>query len=133
MTLRLVGLCSRELKLWKPPHFPENPPTVHNSPTTRKHPLNRKPLCAQLNKTKIRQTLVAQAALPRMLLGFSCVTLQQVVSGFILDLCTQLPGLLQVFQNKDIGGEVDHVLLPTSKGQTQQLVQVVESRPHDVP
>ena len=91
-------------------------PTVHTSPAIRKHPLNMKTLCAHLNKTKIRQEFVAQAALPGMLLGFSFVTLQQIVSGFILDLSTQLPGLLQVFQNKDIGGKVDHVLLPTVSG-----------------
>lgn len=61
----------------------------------------------------------------RMRLVCSFLTLQQVVSCFILDLRAELSGFLQVFENKDVGGKVDHVLLPTSKGQPQQFVQVV--------
>lgn len=52
-------------------------------------------------------------------------TLQQVVSCLILDLRTELPGLLQVLENKDVGSKVDHVLFSTPKWQTQQLVQVI--------
>ena len=61
------------------------------------------------------------------------LTLQQIVSGLRLHVRTELLGLLQVLQDKDVGGEVDHVLLPTAKGQTQELVQVVQGGPHHVP
>lgn len=63
---------------------------------------------------------------------FNLLTLQQVVCGLILHLRAELPGLLQVLQNKDIGGKVDHVLLPTAKGQPQQFVQVIQGRSHHV-
>lgn len=69
----------------------------------------------------------------RMWLWRSFFTLQQVVGGFVLNLRAELPGFLQVLQHKDIGGKVDHVLLPTSKGQPQQFVQIIKSWAHHVP
>lgn len=63
---------------------------------------------------------------------FYLLTLQQVVGGLVLHLRAELPGFLQVLQNKDVGGKVDHVLLPTAKGQPQQFVQVIQGRAHHV-
>lgn len=63
---------------------------------------------------------------------FYLLTLQQVVGGLVLHLRAELPGFLQVLQNKDVGGKVDHVLLPTAKRQPQQFVQVIQGRAHHV-
>lgn len=63
---------------------------------------------------------------------FYLLTLQQVVGGLVLHLRAELPGFLQVLQNKDVGGKVDHVLLPTAKGQPQQFVQVIQGWAHHV-
>lgn len=68
-----------------------------------------------------------------MRLGLSFFTLQQVVSCFILNIGAELPGFLQVFENEYVGRKVDHVLLPASKRQPQQFVQVIKSWPHHIP
>lgn len=61
------------------------------------------------------------------------VTLQQVVGRFVLHIGAELPGFLQVFENKDVGSKVDHVLLSTSERQPQQSVKIVKGWPHHVP
>lgn len=48
------------------------------------------------------------------------------------DVGVQLPGLLQVLLDVDVGGEADHVLLPTAIGHGQEAVQVLQSIAHDV-
>lgn len=66
---------------------------------------------------------------------YSCIlyTLQQVFGCFILNIRAELSGFLQVLENKDIGSKVDHILLPTPKGQPQQFVQIIKSWSHHIP
>lgn len=41
-------------------------------------------------------------------------------------------GFLKVLEHKDVGSEVDHVLLPTTKGKSEELVEIFEGRPHNI-
>lgn len=61
------------------------------------------------------------------------ITLQQVVGRLVLHIGAELPGFLQVLENKDVGSKIDHVLLPTAKRQPQEFVKIIKSWPHHVP
>jgi len=48
------------------------------------------------------------------------------------DVGVQLPALLQVLLDVDVGGKANHVLLPTAIGHGQEAVHVLQSVAHDV-
>ena len=54
------------------------------------------------------------------------------MGGLLLDTGHQLASCLEVFADKDVRGEVDHVLLAATIRHPDQGLEVVEGIPHDV-
>ena len=59
-------------------------------------------------------------------------TLDEECVGLDLRLLVHLVGVLQVVHDVDDGRKVNHVLLAAAERQPDQVVEVVEGRPHHI-